>query len=224
VLDAVLFDLDGTLTDPEEGIVGSFRHALAEVGHPVADHVDLHLDDRPAIRDNFTATACPTTCTTRPWWPSGPVTWRWDCSRPSSIVGVIEVLDALVADGVRWRWPRPSRCPSRPCTTLEHFGIADRFTVVAGGVADGIPRSKSVIVADALTQLGYQLGWRPLPTGVAMVGDRRTTSTAAGTTAAPPWPSRGASPRRASWTRWPPTTGCTPRRAARRAPPTRLTG
>ncbi len=38
---AVLFDLDGTLTDPAEGICGSFRHALASVGHPVGDEVDL---------------------------------------------------------------------------------------------------------------------------------------------------------------------------------------
>ena len=29
---AVLFDLDGTLTDPEEGITRSFRHALRRFG------------------------------------------------------------------------------------------------------------------------------------------------------------------------------------------------
>ena len=41
-------------------------------------------------------------------------------------------------------------------------------SVVAGGVADGIPRSKSTIVADALGQLGS-----PDPSRVVMVGDRR---------------------------------------------------
>jgi phosphoglycolate phosphatase len=31
---SLLFDLDGTLTDPREGIVGSLRHALAALGVP----------------------------------------------------------------------------------------------------------------------------------------------------------------------------------------------
>ncbi len=30
----LLVDLDGTLTDPAEGIVGSFRHALEAMGRP----------------------------------------------------------------------------------------------------------------------------------------------------------------------------------------------
>ena len=30
----VLLDLDGTLTDPEEGIVGCIRHALVALGRP----------------------------------------------------------------------------------------------------------------------------------------------------------------------------------------------
>ena len=39
----VLFDLDGTLTDPAVGIVASFRQALRSVGHVVAD------DPLPAV-------------------------------------------------------------------------------------------------------------------------------------------------------------------------------
>ncbi len=33
----VIFDLDGTLTDSADGIVASFRHALAEIGATVPD-------------------------------------------------------------------------------------------------------------------------------------------------------------------------------------------
>ena len=33
----VIFDLDGTLTDSAEGIVASFRHALAAIGAEVPD-------------------------------------------------------------------------------------------------------------------------------------------------------------------------------------------
>src|SRR5690242_11630259 len=35
--DLVIFDLDGTLTDSAEGIVASFRHALAAIGAPVPE-------------------------------------------------------------------------------------------------------------------------------------------------------------------------------------------
>ena len=34
MIQAVLFDLDGTITDSFEGIANSFRHALAAVGAP----------------------------------------------------------------------------------------------------------------------------------------------------------------------------------------------
>lgn len=167
MLDAVLFDLDGTLTDPEEGIVGSFRHALAEVGHPVADHVDLRWMIGPAIRDNFTRHGLPDHLHDEAVAAFRARHVEVGLFEAELIVGVIEVLDALVSDGVSLALATAKPVP-QAVTTLEHFEIADRFTVVAGGVADGIPRSKSVIVADGLVQLGG-----PDPARVAMVGDRR---------------------------------------------------
>jgi len=41
LIDTVLFDLDGTLNDPEMGITGSYRHALAAVGRSAAHDADL---------------------------------------------------------------------------------------------------------------------------------------------------------------------------------------
>jgi phosphoglycolate phosphatase len=37
----VLFDLDGTLTDPREGIVACFKHALRELGYRAPPDSDL---------------------------------------------------------------------------------------------------------------------------------------------------------------------------------------
>ncbi|MGD8417273.1 MAG: HAD hydrolase-like protein, partial [Pseudomonadales bacterium] len=37
----LFFDLDGTLTDPRPGIVGSIQHALRELGRPVPPEEDL---------------------------------------------------------------------------------------------------------------------------------------------------------------------------------------
>ncbi|MBX3286607.1 MAG: HAD hydrolase-like protein [Actinobacteria bacterium] len=163
----MLFDLDGTLTDPEEGIVGSFRHALASVGHPVADDVDLRWMIGPAIRDNFTRHGLPEELHHEAVLAYRARHVEVGLFQASLIVGVIEVLDALLADGVALALAT-AKPVEQAITTLEHFEIADRFAVVAGGVADGQPRSKAAIVADGLAQLGA-----PDPARVAMVGDRR---------------------------------------------------
>ncbi len=85
----------------------------------------------------------------------------------SLIPGIVEVLDRLVARGIPLS-VATAKPVAQAITTLEYFDIAERFTVVAGGVADGVPRSKAVIVADALAQMGG-----PDPARVVMVGDRR---------------------------------------------------
>ena len=80
--------------------------------------------------------------------------------------GIEDLLDDLRARHVRiglaTAKPRP-----QAVTTLEHFGLAPRFDVVAGSRADAHSMPKSEIVADALAQLGH-----PDPAEVVMVGDR----------------------------------------------------
>ena len=49
----VLFDLDGTLTDPAVGIVRSFQHALAEVGGRSWSEADLRQFIGPPLRKAF---------------------------------------------------------------------------------------------------------------------------------------------------------------------------
>lgn len=170
MLDAVLFDLDGTLTDPAIGITGSFRHALSTVGHPVADDVDLNWMIGPPLRHNFDRFGLP-----EHLHDDAVVAFR---TRHTEIGlfeatlhdGVVDLLDQLVDHGVVIGLAT-AKPLEQAHITLEHFGIADRFTVVGAGVADGMPRSKGDIVADALVELGHGA---PLIDGVtvAMVGDR----------------------------------------------------
>lgn len=49
----VLLDLDGTLTDPEEGIVGCIRHALVALGRTVPRGIDLAHYIGPPLADTF---------------------------------------------------------------------------------------------------------------------------------------------------------------------------
>ena len=41
----ILFDLDGTLTDPGMGITNSVMHALSHFGITVTDRTELYIDD-----------------------------------------------------------------------------------------------------------------------------------------------------------------------------------
>jgi phosphoglycolate phosphatase len=49
----VLFDLDGTLTDPKEGITRSLMYALEQLGRPVPDPEALTFCIGPPLRQNF---------------------------------------------------------------------------------------------------------------------------------------------------------------------------
>src|SRR5262245_23909514 len=50
---AFLFDLDGTLTDPRVGIVGSLRYALDLLGRPCPDEEVLASCIGPPLRRSF---------------------------------------------------------------------------------------------------------------------------------------------------------------------------
>ncbi|WP_280828246.1 HAD-IA family hydrolase [Mycobacterium sp. OTB74] len=165
----VLFDLDGTLTDSAEGIVASFRHALAEIGAgdicaevPDGDlagrivgppmHVTLRSLGLGAKADEA-ITAYRADYTTRGW----------------SMNRMFDGIDALLADlraaGVRLAVATSKAEPTAQ-RIVEHFGIDEHFEVIAGASVDGSRSAKADVVAHALTQL------HPVPERVLMVGDR----------------------------------------------------
>ena len=49
----ILFDLDGTLTDPKDGIVRCIQYALAKTGRPVPEADDLLWCIGPPLYDSF---------------------------------------------------------------------------------------------------------------------------------------------------------------------------
>ena len=160
----VIFDLDGTLTDSAHGVVASFRHALAAVGADIPDGdlatrvvgppmhqtmVALGLGERAgeaiaAYRADYTS---------RGW------------AMNALFDGVSDLLADLQAAGVRLA-VATSKAEPTALRILEHFGIADRFEVIAGASLDGTRAAKADVLGHALDQL------HPLPDRVLMVGDR----------------------------------------------------
>lgn len=168
VLDAVLFDLDGTLTDPEVGIVGSFRHALATVGHDLVDvDDDLRWTIGPPIGHNFERLGVPGHLHAEATAAFRARHLEVGLFEAALVPGMVAVLDGLRDDEVPLALATAKPVP-QAVTTLEHFGLADRFAVVSGAGTDGYRHDKLHIVADALERLGG-----PEPARVAMVGDRR---------------------------------------------------
>jgi phosphoglycolate phosphatase len=80
--------------------------------------------------------------------------------------GVEEMLGSLKDSGVRLALAT-SKLTEFAQRILEHFGIANLFSEVAGSTADGLILTKQSIVAHALERLDH-----PDPSTVFLAGDR----------------------------------------------------
>ncbi|WP_185949820.1 HAD hydrolase-like protein [Microbispora sp. KK1-11] len=159
-----LFDLDGTLTDPETGIVASLRHALSAVGIAEVEHGRLRAMIGPPLQDGFLLLGVP-----RERLDEAVHAYRDRYAdgmyENEVIAGIPAVLEALVADG----WTL-AVATSKPAVYAEkilvHFGLDGFFAYVAGATLDGSRRHKADVVRHALDVLGAP------PEATVMVGDR----------------------------------------------------
>ncbi len=164
---AVLFDLDGTLTDPFEGITKSVQYALAHFGINEPNLYQLKHFIGPPLKQTIEATYGLTP-------EQGDEALRKYRER-FSIKGIYEnklycgihsLLEELRANGVRC-----AIASSKPHfyihKILVHFGIDEFFEAVTGSELDGQRTDKAEVITHALSQLGLSAKDR-----VVMVGDR----------------------------------------------------
>jgi phosphoglycolate phosphatase len=164
----VLFDLDGTLTDPKEGITRSVQHALRAMGRDADDLDALTPYIGPPLRESFRAIEGLTEAEAE----SAVSAYR-DYFGAHGLFenipydGVREVLAGLAAEGRRLAvaTSKPTVFADR---ILEHFDLRGWFEVVAGAELDGRRSRKSEVITHALAELGCEAG----RTGV-MIGDRK---------------------------------------------------
>lgn len=170
MFDRVLLDLDGTLTDPADGIIASFRHALGTVGHPVDDDADLRWMIGPPIRENLVAVGVPDHL-----HDDAVAAYR---DRHVDI-GLYDVslhpgIEALLAD-VRAAGSRIAVATFKPTLqaelTIQHLGLTHAVDAVVGVEADAVTSSKVPVITEALRQLGGD-------GSAVMVGDRHHDVTA----------------------------------------------
>jgi phosphoglycolate phosphatase len=165
VTPVVLFDLDGTLTDSQAGIVASYLHTLGAfgldgdpsairrwIGPPLGQGL-AGLGILPADLDEAVATY-------RAYFSSTGL------YQNRLYEGTTDMLAALSSAGSTLGLAT-SKLTEFAETILDHFGIANLFSVVAGATRDGRRSHKADVLAHALSELG-----RPDPSRVALVGDR----------------------------------------------------
>ena len=154
---ALLIDLDGTLTDPAEGIVGCFRLALKAMGRSPPPAGELTWIIGPPLRGSFA----------RLLGDSGDPEEALDIYRQCYSTqglfeaavydGVKEALDDLRAAGTRL-----FLCTAKPAVYAERilarFGLKRHFDTAYGDELDGRYQDKGDLVARILDEQELEAG------------------------------------------------------------------
>lgn len=161
----VLFDLDGTLTDPYEGITKCVNHALVRSGLGGLDEKALRSFIGPPLQDQFAALGLDEAGVERAVALYRERFTQHGLYENYVYEGIREALDALGAASARMAvaTSKPTGFASR---IVEHFALAQHFAFVAGATLDGSRREKRDIIGLALTSLAA------VADDAVMVGDR----------------------------------------------------
>ena len=149
----ILFDLDGTLTDPKMGITQSVQYALKALGIDEPDLDKLEPFIGPPLDDSF-----------KEFYqiPDEKMAFALEKYRERFSVkgkfenevypGIPEMLAALQKDGKKL-----AVASSKPTLfvdqIMEHFDLAKYFTVILGSEMDGTRKIKEEVVEETLRRL-----------------------------------------------------------------------
>lgn len=152
MFDTVLFDLDGTLTNPFEGITGGVIYALERLGYAPPQRSDLVSFIGPPLFDEFSRrfsmdeqTANEAVRLYREYYLNGGI------FENEVLDGARELLAALCAAGKRvcLATSKPEPMARK---ILEHFGLLKYFSVVGAAALDGSISKKADVVKLVLEQ------------------------------------------------------------------------
>jgi phosphoglycolate phosphatase len=144
----LFFDLDGTLTDPREGIVGCLRHALQQLDLPLPSDDELAQLIGPPLHESLSKLLGSARAH---HLPSALEHYRErfrtvGMFENSVYPGVPEALTKLAAAG--WRlWVVTSKPLAFALPILEHFELARHFVGIHGSELSGERSNKAELIA-----------------------------------------------------------------------------
>ena len=163
----ILFDLDGTLTDPAIGITNSVAHALKKWGIEVSDRTELYKFIGPPLLDSF----CKYYGFSKEDAEKSVIYYREYFAdkglfENSVYDGVIEMLTELKNRGKKLiiATSKPELFSKR---ILEHFELDRYFDFLAGATMDSSRVKKADVISYALQQCNIKD-----ISEVIMIGDR----------------------------------------------------
>lgn len=170
----ILFDLDGTLTDPKEGICKSVQYALRRYGIEEPDIDKLTPFIGPPLTTSFID-----------FYNFSESKAKEAVSVYREYFGTIGKFENKVYDGIpkllenlQKKGIHLAVASSKPQIfveqILEHFELSQYFDVVVGSELDGTRVEKEEVVKEALNQLKIQSKVANInKDNTAMVGDRK---------------------------------------------------
>lgn len=164
--ETILFDLDGTLTDPGMGITNSVMYALKEMGCEVPERKALYKFIGPPLHDSFSQFYGMSESEAVEAVRQYRVYYRDKGIFENDVYdGIPEMLDALKKAGKRLVLAT-SKPEEFAKIIMAHYGLDKWVTEIAGATMDKARGTKGKVIAYALEGFGID------PATAVMVGDR----------------------------------------------------
>ena len=169
---AVLFDLDGTLTDSRLGILRCLRYSFERLSEALGRSVPLPPDSElgwvigPPLRGSLATLAGDENAEAA----LGFYRERYATTgafENEVYPGIPEALDALAVAGNRL-FVATSKNELDAKIILRHFGLSARFEAIYGAQADGGRADKTELITHVLGEAGLKAGRER----ISMIGDR----------------------------------------------------
>ncbi len=162
----ILFDLDGTLTDPKEGITKCFQYSLRKFG------IDMECDDLvpcigPPLKESFTKMFGfdeeNTELAIKYYRERFDKVGKFE---NGVFENVFDVLAKLKQEGkvLAIATSKPIKFTLQIC---EHYGLSKYFDAIVGCEMDGKDTTKADIIAQVMEELNIS------PEDAIMIGDRK---------------------------------------------------
>jgi phosphoglycolate phosphatase len=165
-MDAIYFDLDGTLTDPKIGITRSIQYALDKLGHrDIPGEDELTWCIGPPLRASFTILLGHEHASDRAVSLYRERFADIGIFENSLYAGIADILTAVARPGRRLfvATSKPGVFAER---IIDHFGLRDHFERVFGSELDGTRSDKTHLLEYALKETSVD------PSRAIMIGDR----------------------------------------------------
>ena len=150
---AILFDLDGTLTDSGEGIMNCAKFALEHYNLPIPSEAELRTIVGPPLHESFIRFGVPAEEADNAvkiyrsrYIPIGKFE-----NHPYE--GIWDTLEKLKALG-HTLYVATSKPEAMSVEILEHFDLAKYFDIIAGASFDRTRSTKEDVIAYLLSQCG----------------------------------------------------------------------